>query len=318
MKSLPLSLRIRDRSLQIAAISTACWVGAGCVDSPPFQPFDNDAALRRALSSSSSVLYKESGGNHSANVKILPLLGDNFAAVVNPYQDGTVFDDAVRSVSLVRKSASGTKTALLPAARTVAISIQDEAVILHCRDNTLIALTDPEQGYVLLSPSDTGFSCAGIGGKGFSPDTFLQYDGASIRKGIIDRGAKTVAVSMIPVPDGFTAAGVRFLDEPLEGTPAFVSLVDGSSFVYQRGTTKVSPPAAPDGTSGIPGKLDVLSLWRGADGAFRVVTADGLFRWDPDGANTVTKLAAAPEPLENGPWKGVVGQGFQGVSIQLT
>jgi len=115
---------------------------------------------------------------------------------------------------------------------------------------------------------------------------------------------KRVAPSTLTLPSGVDVGTIRFIDRPTLGVLAVVTETNGA-WVYMRtdGATRLAGATLSGGPAGSK------PVRRQADGTLRVVTLDGLYRWDADGTGTVTLLASSPLPSVLAPWTSANGEG---------
>ena len=114
----------------------------------------------------------------------------------------------------------------------------------------------------------------------------------------------TAAPSALALPVDVDAAAIRYVESRTAGVLG-VATEAGGAWTYHE--TGASPLAAAATLTGAP--AGSKPVWRGADGALRVVTLTGLYRWDVDGDGSVTTLATSPAPSIDAPWTSSVGPG---------
>jgi len=293
----------------------ALWLAlAGCASAPPpFDPYDNTEVLRAALAKNAHLAGlgldtsinregKSTSFDLQARVKVEPL-ADGYAAVLATAHEEVSWSDASRGLGLVRGGSGGVHTLAVVAARSVLVPLGDEAVVVVCSVNEQNAgfvskayLSDAAAGFVELAadPVDCGTSRAG---RAVAPNQALVVINGSLARWSVNRASRvlTQAYSDAP-PVGLAAAGtLLFVDEPAAGEVAFV-LLNGGVLTYHRGTLEWP-------TSAVAGLDGAVGVRRGADGALRVVTPQGLWRWGADTLEVPVELAPAPAPPATTEWR---------------
>lgn len=275
---------------------------AACKDVPAWESYDNTALLHAALAPNAFLVTvapdmtsensKTTSHDLQGRVRVAPLAA-GFAAVLAPSREEISWNDETRRLGLVRAVAAGmVHTRDEPGARTTLVGFGDEAVIVVCGYDVLtpftrLMLTDVDDGFVDLS-GNVGGCAPYLAGRAANPDEAIVDMQGALLMWKLDRATRTLTADPYsPTPATIPAfASTVFLDEPVAGELAFVTL-DAGQLAYQRGASTTT-------ASGIDGLDGPVHVTRGADGALRVDTSTGLWRWDVDSAGVPTKLADSP------------------------
>jgi hypothetical protein len=293
------------RTLLVATAALGPFASA-CETPPDFTPYDNDAVLSAALASNAKITNvgpDESSPQSVTSsqalqgaVKLVPLDDGGFAAVIAPSRESVIWSDSNRTLGLVRGGPSGIQARPIAGARSLLVSVGDEALIVTCDGNggQVGWLSDAAQGLVQLS-GDTPSCQPDVSGRAAGPREAIFFQG-TLRRWRVDAATHTSAIEEIdPQPAVLPPVqSVVFLDERAPGSFAFVTLEQGT-LTYLAG----GAPVVANGIEGLDGSVTVR---RGADGALRVATGAGLWRWDATQGMAAAKLADVPAPLEGVSW----------------
>lgn len=288
--------------------AVAGWVRVGLVaavlpwaacelDNPPYvMPGLGTEALEPELSPGAAIAGSWWDGLVRAGLAVWPLDDGGAAGLITSPAAWTVF----------RFSPDGEAHgfALGPAAQGV--SVGDELFVADCPYQARFGVTDPVEGYVPLNlqlgPAAT-VSCGGYFGPGGTPHRVLQLASSNdVLVHDVDPATRTDVVDVVVAAPALPAdSSFVWLFEPVVGTVTYVIVgPSGYALMDQLGST--TP------LTGLEGDTWAGQLWIGDDGALRIVTAEGLYRWDAV-ARTATLVAAVPAPPAGTTW---VAGGWRG------